>query len=143
MKKKRVERLAYRNNFVKKNILNFFFVIVLANVFLGCTKYETYIDEIKIVGTRVSDIDSTSANLILILGGNTWLIDYLGGNLIGYKDDNFSYFWYEIGYNEDWNWEWGLHLEGLLPGTTYYWIPSIQKDSIIVRGEPQVFITKY
>ena len=141
MKKKRIEKLASKNSFVKKNILNFFFVIVLANAFWSCTKYETWVSETKIVGTRVSDIDSTTANLIIVLSGDQRLIDYYGFEIYGYFND-ITYSWYDIGYNENWDMEYGIHLEGLLPGMTYHWRPYIQKDDIIVYGEFMLFTTK-
>ena len=131
-----------RNNFVKRNIVRFFVVISLATVFGGCTKYETYISEIKIVDTRVSDIDFTTADLIIVLSGNQWLIDYYGFEIYGYLNSNFTYSWYDIGYNENMDMEYGIHLEGLLFGVTYSWRPYIQKGDITVYGEYQVFTTK-
>ena len=130
-----------RNNFVKRNIVRFFVVIVLATVFGGCTKYETYISETKIVETRVSDIDFTTVDLIIVLSGNTGIVGGPGLEINGYFND-FTYSWYDIGRNENWDMEYGIHLEGLLPGATYRCRPYIKRDDIIVYGEYQVFTTK-
>ena len=143
MKKKRVARLASKNSFVKKNILNFFFVIVFANVFLGCTKYETWVSEIKIESTRVAEVEYTKADLVIVLSGDQWIADDFGFVLYGYVLYNFTYSWNYIGYNENRDMEWGIHLEGLLSGMTYQWQPYIQKNDIIVYGELQEFTTKY
>ena len=125
--------------------LRFFFIIVFATAFWSCTKYETYVNEVKIVSTSVSEVGSTTAKITITLSGNRWLIDAIGLQTSGNVGlGSVTFFWHE-----DWeygkNWEYLKHCEigGLLPGTTYRWIASIQRDTIIVYGEDLFFTTNF
>jgi len=140
------EKIVKSNSFVKKNILRLCFIIVFASTFWSCTKYETYVSETKIVETRVSEVDSTSAKLTIVLSGDRWLIDDIGLEFYGYIN-NLTVSW-----QEDFEHEFGengieylQHIEvgGLLPGMTYNWRPCIYKDTIIVYGEFLIFTTKF
>ena len=136
--KKRIEKnLSNKNSFLKKSILGFFFIIVLANAFWSCTKYETMVGEVKIVSANVSEIGTTSAKLTIVLEGNKWLVD-VGFEIQGYADwDNFTYTWYND-YDR-------IHfeIEGLYPGVTYLWRPYIERGNITVYGEYLVFTMEY
>ena len=141
------EKIVKRNSFVKKNILRFCFIIVLVTAFWSCTKYETYVSETKIVETRVSEVDSTSAKLTIVLSGDRWLIDDIGFEFYGYVN-TLTVSWYE-----DWEYEYGeygktqylqhVEIDGLLPGVTYHWRPYIEKDTITVYGEFLIFTTNF
>jgi len=93
------------------------------------------------VGTRVSEVDSTSAKLTIVLSGNIWSIDAIGLGISGYWD-NLTLFWYEDFERGEYG-EYLQHCEigGLLPGMTYNLRPYIQKDTITVYGEYLIFTT--
>jgi len=140
MKNKTVKR----NSFVKRNILRLCFLVVFANAFWSCTKYETFVSKTKIVRTSVSEVDSTSAKLTIVLSGDRWFIDDIGFEFYGYTN-NLTVSWYE-----DWEYEYGeygveylqhIEIDGLVPGVSYTWRPTIHKDTITVYGETLIFTT--
>ena len=135
------KRIVKRNSFVKKNILRCCFIIVFATAFCSCTKYETYVNETKIVGTRVSEVDSTSAKLTIVLSGNPWFVDNRGVEIYGYWN-NLTFSWYtDFEYGESGEYLKHCEIGGLLPGMTYHWRPYITKGTITVYGEYMTFTT--
>jgi len=135
------KRIVKRNSFVKKNILRCCFIIVFATTFWSCTKYETYVDEVKIERTSVSEVGLTTAKLTIVLSGNRWFIDNYGLEIHGYWDD-LTFSWYtDFEYGEYGEYLKHCEIDGLLPGTTYRWRPYIEKDTITVYGEFLTFTT--
>jgi len=141
--------LVYKNGFIKKNIVSFLFIAVLANVFLGCQKDETYVDEVRIVGTSISEITATSAVFTVMLEGSHWWLDdvgiYLTYYLIG-EDNYISISWVEgEGYeyiNDAYVKEYIAYIEGLKPGSHYAAQAIIHKDDIFVYSDSLDFTTE-
>jgi hypothetical protein len=146
VKMRTIKSLLKKNSFVRRNIVLFFTLIVLANTFLSCTKYETVVNEVKIVNIRVSEIGHTHAKLTIVIAGDNWILDNCGFEIQGYWNNLLSYSYEETEYSEDFEaMVYLVHfvIDGLLPGRTYQWRPYIEADDVTVYGEYLVFSTLF
>jgi hypothetical protein len=143
MIKKGSKALVYKNGFMKKNRLRFFFVIMFATVFWSCE--EEYRTEGRIVSASVSEITASTAVFTIELNEDAWLVVDTVGICFEYTiynelrnttvsrprwsfDDNYNY-----------NKNHRMPIQGFISGVTYFWKPFIQKEDIIIYGEMQQF----
>jgi hypothetical protein len=131
---------------VKKNILRFFFIIVFVNAFWSCTKYETWVEEVKILRTEITEISDTTAVFTIVLGGNDWILDDVSIYFYYYPsgDNNIRFSW-----DKDYEYENDVYvkkrivyIEGLVPGNNYGVKAGIHKDDLVVYSDIQYFTTE-
>ena len=130
-----------KNNGIK-NILNCFLIIVFANVFWACEKYETEtrVNEVRIVSASITEVGTTTAEFTIIVSGG-WMLDNGGIRFWGYTPD-VNFLW------SDWvgNWETKMsksvvRIEGLSPGTNYGCQAYIEVGTLSVYSEMEYFTT--
>jgi len=141
------EALVYKNGFMKKNILSFFLIAVLANIFLGCQKEFTTVDEVRIVRTEITEIGTTTAVFTIVSEGNDWWLDGFSVGMSYYPigDNNDIRFTWDRGYDFENNiliTKRIVYIEGLEPGNHYRVYATIRKDNIIVYSDSQYFTTE-
>ena len=138
----------YKNNFIKRKIVSFLFIAVLATIFCGCKKDFTDVEEVRIVSTSISEITSTSAVFTIVLEGNGWWLDGTGLGLSHYNS-NINIAWYED--YEDYEDIDGIYrnrkkyiayIEGLDSGCHYWIYAYIEKDDIFIWSEALGFTTE-
>ena len=137
-----LEILMYKNGFMKKNIVRFFFIMVLANTFYGCTKEDyTVVRDIRIESATITNIGRTSAVFTVKLKGEAWDIyeDELVLSYIGKNAENISISWDPEPYDRL---TYVLYLSNLLPETDYMLYAEIQKGNIVVKSDICYFTTK-
>ena len=139
--------LILKNGFMKKKILSFLFIAVLANTFWSCKKDFTEVDEVRIVRTEITEIGTTSAVFTIVLEGNDWWLDDVSMGIYYYPagDNDISFSWGKT----DSEYENNMHIykhivyiEGLVPGNYYGVQAGIHKDNIDVKSDIQYFTTE-
>ena len=135
--------LMYKNGFMKKNIVRFFFITVLAIAFCGCKKDFTRVQECRIVGGSVIKTDSTNAVLqieVALSSIYNWSFDVGVGMWVNW--DELTYSIYRDYENPSPYHVYIATIGGLQSGTTYFWKPFIEADTIMVWGETYHFTTE-
>ena len=115
-----LEILVNKKGFIKKNILRFLVVAVLANVFLGCKKDIDSVESVKIASISVTEIKSTTAvfTVILEMDGNVWWLDDVGAEIAGVNGENITMSWQEYEYGQN-SKKYVAHIAGLTSGENY------------------------
>jgi hypothetical protein len=147
MKKIINKRQSVKKSCIKRNILQFFLILVLVNVFGACEKEETRFSEVRIVKTSITEIGFTSADFTILLDNYPWWLYAIGIGISSYNDQtDVKFLWDDIEsyWDEDMDmrlYKQIVHIEGLESGTHYGCHASILVDGLTVSSEIEYFTT--
>ena len=126
-----------------KYIFKGFLIIVFANVFWACEKVTTTYSEIRIVNASIIEVDTKYADFTVVLNENSWWLEDMGVLLWGTVETSDAIgLWYDMGWNENNEYVYKMHIVGLESGTTYQCQAYITAENITKYSELVTFTTK-
>jgi hypothetical protein len=126
-----------------KYIFKGFLIIVFANVFWACEKVVTTYSEIRIVSVSITEVDAKYADFTIALNDSSWMLEDMGVILWGTADTTDAIgLWYDMGWNENDEYVYRMHIVGLESETTYQCQAYIAAEHITKYSELLAFTTK-
>ncbi len=126
-----------------KYIFKGFLIIVFATAFWACEKVTTTYSEIRIVSASITEVDTKSADFTIVLNEDPWWLEDMGVHLWSTADTSDAIgLWYDMGWNENDEYVYKMHIVGLESGTTYQCQVYIAVVNITKYSELITFTTK-
>ena len=126
-----------------KYIFKGFLIIVFANAFWACEKAGTTYSELRIVSASITEVDTKYADFTIVLNENPWWLEDMGVLLWGTADTTDAIgLWYDMGWNENGEYVYKMHIVGLESETTYQCQAYIAAENITKYSELVAFTTK-
>jgi len=126
-----------------KYIFKGFLIIVFANAFWACEKVVTTYSEIRIVSASITEVDAKYADFTIVLNDDPFWLNDMGVLLWSTADSSDAIgLWYDMGWNENDEYVYKMHIVGLESETTYQCQAYIAAENIKKYSNLVAFTTK-
>jgi len=126
-----------------KYIFKGFLIIVFANAFWACERAGAIYTEIRIVSASITEVDAKYADFTIVLNESSGFLEDMGVLLWDPDETSDAVgLWYDMGWNENYEYVYKMHIVGLESGTTYQCQAYIAAENITKYSELVTFTTK-